>query len=78
MKAGGEVQLRPHELEQLPPKSPREASVPVTHYGPRQAPIIDHVLEEQMGSLLGRAFFGCGNENGILGVSVYYLMEVPP
>jgi len=72
MEAGGEVQLGPHELEQLYRKSPREAIVPVTHNGPRQAPILDHVLEEQMGGLLGRAFFGCGNESGILGASVHY------
>ena len=72
MEAGGEVQLRLHELEQLRPELPREVSVPVTHYGPRQAPILDHVLEKQMGGLLGRAFFGCGNESGVLGVSVHY------
>ena len=62
METGGELKLGPHKLEPLCQKLPREASVPVTHYGPRQAPILDYVLEEQMGGLLSRAFFGWGTK----------------
>ena len=47
-------------------------SVPVTHYKPTQALILNYVLQEQMSSLLNGAFFGCGYECGILGVSIYY------
>jgi len=72
MKTSGKVKLGPHELEQLCPKSPREASVLVTHYGLRQALILNHMFEEQMGGLLGGVFFGCGNECGILRVWIHY------
>ena len=46
MEIGGEAKLGTHKLEQLRSKSPHEASVPVTHYGLRRAPIHDNMLEE--------------------------------
>jgi len=46
MKTGGEVELGLDELEQLYPNWPRKASVPISHDGPRQAPILHHMLEE--------------------------------
>jgi len=42
MRTGGEVKIRPYKLKKLCPKSPGEASVPVTHNGPREALILDH------------------------------------
>jgi len=72
METSGQVKLLSHELEQLHPKSPHEANVPITHYGQRQTPILKHMFEEQMGSLLNGAFFGCENESGILRVSIHY------
>jgi len=72
METGGEVKLEPHDLKQLCPKSPRKVHVLVTHDRPKQASILDYMLEEQMSGLLDGAFFGCECKVGILGVSIYY------
>jgi hypothetical protein len=72
VEACGEVQIRPHDLEYLRPKSSREPWVSIAHDRLWHTPVLHHIFEEELRRFFRGTIGWCGDKGSIFGESVHH------